>query len=93
MQETNEYQNSEAKSLRLTPSGDSASVCVMAPGEYHIDPTTADQMRIVTGEMLVKFDGKPDFKRFAPGEKFTIPKNKKFYIKVPVETAYICLHQ
>ena len=92
MFKTNEYFEGNVKSIGFKSNGGRATVGVMAPGEYEFGTDTIEHMSVVTGEMSIKLPKEEQFKTYKPGEKFIVPKDVKFQVKIPVETAYLCLY-
>lgn len=93
MFKTNEYYDGRVKSIAFSSGQRKATVGVMAPGEYEFNTQSAEQMKVVTGEMYVKLEGDSEYKIFKSGERFFIKENSKFNVKVEVETSYLCLYE
>jgi hypothetical protein len=93
MFKTNEYFDGKVKSIGFRSTIGRATVGVMAPGEYEFGTDTVEHMSIVSGEMDVRLPGEQIFTTYKPGQKFVVTKDAKFQLKVPVETAYLCIYQ
>ena len=90
---TNEYFDGKVKSIGFRSTIGRATVGVMAPGEYEFGTDTVEHISIVNGEMGVRLPGDANFKTYKPGDRFVVEKDVKFQLKVPVETAYLCIYQ
>ena len=88
----NEYFQGNVKSIGLTVDGGKATVGVMAPGEYEFGTNCIEVMRITAGKLTVKLPGQTAWKDFGPCTEFRVDANVKFQLKVPVDTAYLCLY-
>jgi len=88
----NEYFQGNVKSIGLTVDGGKATVGVMAPGEYEFGTNCIEVMRVTAGRLTVKLPGQTAWKDFGPGTEFRVDANVKFQLKVPVDTAYLCLY-
>jgi uncharacterized protein YaiE (UPF0345 family) len=86
----NEYFEGKVKSISFQGKPHSSTVGVMAPGEYAFNTGKAEIMTVISGELEVKLPGKPEWKKFAAGEKFNVEANSKFQLKVIQDTAYLC---
>jgi uncharacterized protein YaiE (UPF0345 family) len=49
-------------------------------------------MVVVAGELIVKLPGETEWNSYKDGDKFNVPGNAKFQLKVPTETAYLCVY-
>ncbi len=47
---------------------------------------------VVSGALTVKLPESDEWQTFEAGEQFTVEANKKFNVKVEVETAYLCAY-
>ena len=92
MFKTNEYFEGNVKSIGFKSSKGRATVGVMAPGEYEFGTENQEHMSVITGEMGVKLPNETEFKSYKKGEKFVVEQGVKFLVKIPVETAYLCLY-
>ncbi|MEI8094437.1 MAG: pyrimidine/purine nucleoside phosphorylase [Spirochaetales bacterium] len=92
MLKVNEYFEGKVKSIGLTADGNKATVGVMAPGDYEFGTGSIEIMKVIAGKLTVKLPGTKDWKDFGPGTEFRVEANVKFQLKVPVDTAYLCLY-
>ena len=91
MLKVNEYFDGTVKSIAFTPvEGKTATVGVMAPGEYEFGTAQPETMLVVSGSLTVKLPESSDWKTFAAGESFEVLGESKFQLKVEVDTAYLC---
>ena len=93
MLKVNEYFGGSVKSIALDTEQGPATVGVMAAGEYEFGTATIETMTVVTGKLVVRLPGSPDWVDFGPGKSFTVAANVKFQLKVPVDTAYLCIYR
>ena len=90
MFKVNEYFDGTVKSIAFAQAEGTATIGVMAPGEYEFGTAEREIMHVVSGELSVKLPGSEQFQTFATGSQFNVPANSKFQLKVVVETAYLC---
>ena len=88
----NEYFDGKVKSLAFETSDKPATVGVMAMGDYTFSTNEAEIMSVVSGELIVTLPGNGEAKSFSAGESFDVPANSSFDVRVPVDTAYLCLY-
>jgi uncharacterized protein YaiE (UPF0345 family) len=93
MLKVNEYFNGTVKSIGFQAADGPATVGVMAPGDYEFGTSAKEIMSVVSGRLNVKLPGSESWKDFGAGETFVVEKDKKFQIKVAVDTAYLCLYR
>ena len=89
----NEYFNGSVKSIALATDKGPATVGVMEKGDYEFGTSSVEIMSVVSGKLTVKLPGKDTWTDFGPGQSFTVAANVKFQLKVPVDTAYLCIYQ
>jgi hypothetical protein len=90
MFKVNEYFDGTVKSLSFTMAEGPATIGVMAPGEYEFGTSQLEVMHVVAGSLTVKLPGRDDWETFASGDRFTVPANSTFQLKVATDTAYLC---
>jgi uncharacterized protein YaiE (UPF0345 family) len=90
MIQVNEYFNGNVKSLTLQANGNKATCGVMTAGEYEFSTGLKEIMTVVAGAMSVKLPGAADWKTFTAGDKFEVPANSKFQLKLSADAAYLC---
>ncbi|GAB6387350.1 pyrimidine/purine nucleoside phosphorylase [Stutzerimonas marianensis] len=90
MFKVNEYFDGTVKSIAFEMAAGSATIGVMAPGDYEFGTSQLEIMHVVAGSLDVKLPGRETFETFGAGSKFTVPANSKFQLKVASDTAYLC---
>ena len=93
MFKTNEYFDGKVKSIAFQTAQGRATVGVMAVGEYEFGTDCQEIMQVVSGELVVKRPGTQAWETFSASQTFTVEAGLKFQLKVPVETAYLCLYR
>jgi purine/pyrimidine-nucleoside phosphorylase len=93
MFKTNEYFDGRVKSLAFNTPECPATLGVMAPGEYEFGTSSIEYMTIVSGRMSILLPDAKEWKEFKPFETFMVPKGKKFSLKIPVVSGYLCLYK
>lgn len=92
MFKTNEYFDGAVASIAFQTETLPATVGVMAPGEYEFGTSQHETMTVVSGALTVLLPGAEDWQTFAAGDVFEIGANRKFKLKVAVDTAYLCTY-
>lgn len=64
----------------------------MEIGEYEFGTSEFETMSVVSGALTVKLPESSEWQTFDAGQQFTIEADKKFQVKVEVETAYLCTY-
>jgi len=91
MLKNNEYFDGKVKSIGFdSDSTGSASVGVMAVGEYTFGTGKPEEMTVISGSLKVLIPGSPDWQVFKPGETFYIPGKSEFNLQVGETTSYLC---
>jgi purine/pyrimidine-nucleoside phosphorylase len=90
MLKVNEYFDGKVKSIALQTATLPATVGVMMPGEYEFNTGKKEEMSVITGALTVCLNGK-DWKTYNAGDKFNVPANSKFQLKVASDSAYLCV--
>jgi len=93
MFDVNEYFDSKVKSLAFKAGKDSATVGVMAAGDYEFGTNTIEHMTLISGEMSVKLPDEDDWREIAINEMFIVQANVSFLVKIGCDTAYLCLYK
>lgn len=93
MFKTNEYFDGKVKSIAFQAGSDSATVGVMAPGEYEFGTSQQETMQVVSGKLVIQLPGESEWQSFGPGEQFIVEANQKFGVKVEEETSYLCIYR
>lgn len=93
MFKVNEYFDGKVKSISFTEVEGAATVGVLAQGEYEFGTGKSEIMHIISGKVSVSLPGESGWREVRAGEKFDVPANSKFGIKVLVESAYLCQYR
>lgn len=87
----NFYFDGKVTSRTLTfKDGTTKTLGIMMPGEYEFGAADAEIMEITSGELDVKLPGASEFISIKGGEKFNVPANSKFQVKIKTITDYCC---
>ncbi len=70
--------------------GTKQSVGVVLAATLTFGTAAAEIMECVAGACEYKLDGESEWKKSGPGEKFSVPANSKFDIRVAEAYHYIC---
>ncbi len=92
MPSVNQYFDDKVTSIAFQTATKPATVGVMSIGEYEFGTSEFETMTVVSGALRVKLPESNDWETFDAGQAFTIEANKKFNVKVEVETAYLCTY-
>ncbi len=92
MFKTNEYFEGKVKSIAFNTSEGPATIGVMAKGEYEFGTSTIEIMNVTSGKLIVLLPESKDWIEYKKGEFFRVEKNKKFKLKVPEDSSYLCLY-
>ncbi|QNP49292.1 pyrimidine/purine nucleoside phosphorylase [Diaphorobacter aerolatus] len=72
------------------PDGTKKSVGVVLPAELTFGTAAAEIMECVGGSCEYRLDGTDQWLKSGPGEKFSVPANSSFDIRVTEAYHYIC---
>lgn len=90
-QAANFYFDGKVTSRTLTfEDGTRKTLGIMMPGEYEFGAGDAEIMDITSGDLDVKLPGSDTFVPVKGGEKFNVPANSKFQVKIKTITDYCC---
>lgn len=93
MFKTNEYFDGKVKSIAFETIDGTATIGVMAKGEYVFGTATIEYMTVTSGKMDVKLPGETQWKTYKEFETFIVPKDVKFNVKVDGDTSYRCFYK
>ena len=74
----------------VLPNGEKKSVGVVMPSHLTFNTAAAEIMECVAGACEYKLAGTTEWKHSGPGDKFHVPANSSFEIKVVESYHYIC---
>lgn len=86
----NEYFEGSVKSLGYTRTDGKSTVGVMEPGAYTFNTGSPETMIVIEGEMEVLLHGEETWKTYRDGNKFDVPGNSSFQVKIAAQTSYLC---
>ena len=92
MPSVNNYFDNKVTSIAFQTATLPATVGVMEVGDYEFGTREFETMSVISGALTVKLPDSSDWQTFSAGEQFTVEANKKFSVKVEVETAYLCTY-
>ncbi len=90
MFKVNEYFDGDVASIAFSAAEGSATVGVMAVGEYEFGTSQLEIMSVVSGALTVQLPGRQEWETFSAGTQFTVPADSRFTVRADVETAYLC---
>ncbi|MBL4868176.1 MAG: pyrimidine/purine nucleoside phosphorylase [Pseudomonadales bacterium] len=93
MFKTNEYFDGKVKSIAFQTESLSATVGVMAPGEYTFDTSSKEYMTVISGALVVQLPGREEWLTFGEGATFVVEANQSFKLQVENDTAYLCKYE
>ncbi len=93
MFKTNEYFDGKVKSIALQSSEGTATIGVMAAGEYEFGTSSIEIMTVISGSLNIMLPGENSWKEYKKFESFTVPKNVKFKVQAQEDTPYLCLYK
>jgi len=76
--------------LFKTADGESKTLGVMLPGNYHFNTDSEELMDLTQGACKVKLDGSDEWNSYNGGDSFTVAANSGFDIEVSELLDYIC---
>jgi len=93
MLKANEYFDGNVKSIGFETPGGSATVGVMAEGEYTFGTSTHETMSVIAGVMAVKLPGSEVWVNYGVGEQFVVDADQSFDVRIKGDTSYLCLYK
>jgi len=88
----NEYFNGNVMSLAFDSEEGRATIGVMAKGEYEFGTSTKEKMTVISGELIVQLPGETIWNTYKKGNTFLVEANKKFKLKITMDSAYLCIY-
>jgi hypothetical protein len=92
MFKSNQYFDGKVMSIAFKTETLPATVGVMAVGDYVFNTAERETMTVISGELQIKLTDSAQSQTYTAGQSFEVPANSAFDVKVPVETAYLCLY-
>lgn len=93
MFKTNQYFDGKVVSIGLESAEGTATVGVMAAGEYEFGTATIEIMTIISGTLSILQPGETEWKTYNKFESFEVAKDVKFRVKCTEDTPYLCLYK
>ncbi len=93
MFKTNQYFDGNVVSIGLDSAEGTATVGVMAAGEYVFGTSTVEVMTVISGALMVKQPDETEWKTYKKYESFVVAKDVKFSVKCTEDTPYLCLYK
>ncbi len=70
--------------------GTRKTVGVILPSTLTFNVSTPELMEITSGTCRVKIGDEPEFKTYAPGDRFSVAANSRFVIEADEVINYVC---
>jgi len=86
----NEYFEGKVKSLSLHGSSGKETVGVMLVGEYTFNTQLREIVTVMSGSMTVLLPDSEEWQLIEKFERFDVPANSTFQLKIYADTAYLC---
>lgn len=93
MFKTNQYFEGKVVSIGLDSNEGTATVGVMAAGEYEFGTGSVEIMTVISGELTVQQPGSTEWITYGKFESFEVAKDVKFKVKCTQDTPYLCLYK
>ena len=93
MFKVNEYFDGNVKSLTFEDKEGSATIGIMAPGNYEFGTSQREFMTVISGNLKVMLPDTDDWTIFGPNQTFIVEPNKKFQLEIAVNSTYLCRYQ
>lgn len=78
----------------LFPDGSKKTIGLIYPGSYYFNTGVPERMDVVAGSCRVKLAGKTDWREYAAGAYFEVPRDSGFDIAVDQGIMeYVCSYQ
>ncbi len=90
MFQVNQYFDGKVASIAFAQPEGSATVGVMAPGEYEFGTSQLEIIHVINGALTVKLPDSDTWTTYGAGEQFTVAANSRFNVKIGRDTAYLC---
>ena len=93
MFKTNQYFDGKVVSIGLESAEGTATVGVMAAGEYEFGTNTIEIMTVISGQLTIQQPNETEWKTYKKFESFVVAKGVKFKVKASEDTPYLCLYK
>lgn len=92
MFKVNEYFDGKVKSIAFQDEQLPATVGVMAAGDYEFGTSQPETMTVVSGALTVQLPGSDEWTTYQAGDRFNVPGDARFQLRVAQDTAYLCTY-
>ena len=86
----NSYFDGQVQSVGYARNGRSATVGVIAAGEYHFGTDAPERMTVVSGELSMRRDSGSSWATYPAGTAFEIAGKSGFDVRAIEVAAYLC---
>jgi hypothetical protein len=86
----NQYFEGQVQSVGFERNGRKLTAGVVDVGEFHFKTDGAERMTVTSGELSVRFDGRPEWRTYPAGTAFEIAAKSGFDAKAEAPTSYLC---
>jgi uncharacterized protein YaiE (UPF0345 family) len=84
------YFDGGVQSIGFERHGRRLTAGVVDRGEFHFDTDAPERMTVVSGELLVRVAGSPEWRRYPAGSAFEIGAKTGFDVRAEAASAYVC---
>jgi len=92
MLDVNEYFDGCVKSVAFQGAEGSVTSGVMLAGKYTFGTSQNELMKVVYGELIVRFADSDAWQSFPAGSEFSVPADSSFDVDAPVNSVYLCFY-
>ena len=93
MLDVNTYFDGKVKSIAFKSSDLPSTVGVMQAGDYTFGTNQHETVTVISGALTVQLPDAEAWNTYVAGDTFEVAANKKFKLKVAVDTAYLCVYR
>jgi len=86
----NSYFEGKVQSIGYERNGRRHTAGVIASGEFTFATDAAERMTVISGELLVRVAGTPEFRAYPAGTAFEVAARSSFDVRAAAPTAYLC---
>jgi uncharacterized protein YaiE (UPF0345 family) len=86
----NTYFEGKVQSIGCERNGRKLTAGVIDVGEFHFGTDAAERMTVTSGELLVKFAGKSEWRAYPAGTVFEVGAKSGFDVKAEAPACYVC---
>lgn len=86
----NSYFEGKVQSVGFERNGRKHTAGVIDTGEFHFNTDAPERMTVVSGELLVRLSGAPDWRSYPAGTAFEVAAKSGFDVRAEQPAAYCC---